>query len=203
MKASSVWETFREGSRFFTKEGDVHETLRTLVERLDQEGIEYAVTGAMALAAHGYRRFTEDVNILLRPDTLDRFREKLVGLGYLPAFPNARKSFRDTRTGVKIEVMTTGEYPGDGKPKPVVFPDPREAAVDKENLWVIGLEKLIELKLASGLSAPHRLKDLADVQELILQLNLPLEISNRLDPSVRPEYERLWSAAQQAPEEPG
>lgn len=203
MKASSVWETFREGSRFFMKEGDVYETLRALVKRLDQEGLEYAVIGAMALAAHGYRRFTEDVDILLRPDTLERFREKLVGLGYLPAFPNARKSFRDTRTGVKIEVMTTGEYPGDGKPKPVVFPDPREAAVDKENLWVIGLEKLIELKLASGLSAPHRLKDLADVQELILQLNLPLEISNRLDPSVRPEYERLWSAAQQAPEEPG
>jgi len=203
MKAPSVWETFREGSRFFMKEGGVYETLRALVKRLDQEGLEYAVIGAMALAAHGYRRFTEDVDILLRPETLARFREKLLGLGYLPAFPDARKTFRDTRTGVKIEVMTTGEYPGDGKPKPVVFPDPRDAAVDKENLWVIGLEKLIELKLASGLSAPHRLKDLADVQELILQLHLPLEISNRLDPSVRQEYERLWNAAQQAPEQPG
>ncbi|HLE68978.1 MAG TPA: hypothetical protein VJH87_04805 [Vicinamibacteria bacterium] len=185
------------------KEGGVYETLRALVKRLDQEGLEYAVIGAMALAAHGYRRFTEDVDILLRPETLARFREKLLGLGYLPAFPDARKTFRDTRTGVKIEVMTTGEYPGDGKPKPVVFPDPRDTAVDKENLWVIGLEKLIELKLASGLSAPHRLKDLADVQELILQLHLPLEISNRLDPSVRQEYERLWNAAQQAPEQPG
>jgi hypothetical protein len=98
--------------------------------------------------------------------------------------------------------MTTGEYPGDGKPKSVVFPDPGDVAVDIEGLWVIGLEKLIELKLASGLSASHRLKDLADVQELILQLHLPLEISNRLDDSVRPEYERLWNAAQQAPEEP-
>jgi len=184
------------------KEGDVYETLRALVTRLDQEGLEYAVIGAMALAAHGYRRFTEGVDILLRPEALDRFRDKLVGLGYLPAFPEAPKSFRDTRTGIKIEVMTTGEYPGDGKPKPVVFPDPRDVAVDIESLRVIGLEKLIELKLASGLSAPHRLKDLADVQELILQLHLPLEISNRLDASVRPEYERLWKAAQQAPEEP-
>jgi hypothetical protein len=183
------------------KEGDVYETLRALVKRLDQEGIEYAVIGAMALAAHGYRRFTEDVDILLRPETLARFKEKLVGLGYLPAFEGAQKTFRDTRTGVKVEVMTTGDYPGDGKPKPVVFPDPRKAAVEKESLWVIGLEKLIELKLASGLSAPHRLKDLADVQELILHLRLPLEISERLDGSVRPEYERLWRAAQQAPEE--
>lgn len=183
------------------KEGDVYETLRALVKRLDQERLDYAVIGAMALAAHGYRRFTEDVDILLRPDTLVAFREKLLGLGYLPAFPDARKTFRDTRTGVKIEVMTAGEYPGDGKPKPVVFPDPREARVDKDSLWVVGLEKLIELKLASGLSAPHRLKDLADVQELILHLRLPLELASSIDGSVRPEYERLWRAAQQAPGE--
>ncbi len=199
MKATSVWETLREGSRFFMKEGDVYDTLRALVKRLDQEGLDYAVIGAMALAAHGYRRFTEDVDILLRPETLASFRERLLGLGYLPAFAEAQKAFRDTRTGVKIEVMTTGEYPGDGKPKPVVFPDPVDARVDKENLWVIGLEKLIELKLASGLSAPHRLKDLADVQELILHLRLPFGLSKELDPSVRSEYERLWNAAQQAP----
>jgi hypothetical protein len=184
------------------KEGGVYETLDALVKRLDAEGLDYAVIGAMALNAHGYRRFTEDVTILMRPGTLALFREKLLGLGYLPAFPEARKTFRDTRTGVKIEIVTTGEYPGDGKPKPVVFPDPRQACVEIENLRIIVLEKLIELKLASGLSAPHRLKDLADVQELILHLRLPLEIANRLDPSVRPEYERLWSSAQQAPDEP-
>jgi hypothetical protein len=131
VKTSSVWETLREGSRFFMKEGDVYETLRALVRRLDGEGLDYAVIGSMALAAHGYRRFTEDVDILLRPETLASFRDRLLGLGYLPAFPDARKTFRDTRTGVKIEVMTTGEYPGDGKPKPVVFPDPAEY----ERLW--------------------------------------------------------------------
>jgi hypothetical protein len=181
------------------KEGDVYETLRALVERLNREGLEYAVIGAMALVAHGYRRFTEDVDVLMRPEALHLFREKLVGLGYLPAFSEATKSFRDARTGVKIEVMTTGEYPGDGKPKAVVFPDPVEARIEKEKLWVITLEKLIELKLASGLTAPHRLKDLADVQELILHLRLPLELSEKLDASVRGEYRRLWNAAQEAP----
>ncbi|HSF15472.1 MAG TPA: hypothetical protein VLK65_07955 [Vicinamibacteria bacterium] len=196
---SSVWQVLREGSRFFMKEGDVYETLRALVSRLNQEGLDYAIIGAMALAAHGYRRFTEDVDILLTPEALVQFRERLLGLGYLPAFSGAKKTFRDTRTGVKIEVMTTGEYPGDGKPKPVVFPHPVEARIDKESLWVIKLEELIELKLASGLSAPHRLKDLADVQELILHLRLPLELSKRLHDSVRSEYERLWLGAQQAP----
>jgi hypothetical protein len=200
MKASSVWEAIREGSRFFMKEGDVYETLRALVKRLDDEGLDYAVIGAMALAAHGYRRFTEDVDILLSAAGLTRFREKLEGLGYLPAFRDARKTFRDTRTGVQVEVMTAGEFPGDGKPKAVVFPEPVDARVNKDALWVIGLEKLIELKLASGLSAPHRLKDLADVQELILHLKLPVALSQKLDASVRLEYERLWEAAQHGSE---
>jgi hypothetical protein len=203
MKTPSIWDTVREGSKFFMKEGGLYETLRALVERLTRERLDYAVIGAIALAAHGYRRFTEDVDILLTPETLHLFREKLLGLVYLPAFSSASKTFRDTRTGVKIEVMTTGEYPGDGKPKPVVFPDPIEARVEKEDLWVIGLEKLIELKLASGLTAPHRLKDLADVQELILQLGLPLDLEERIDASVRHEYKRLWNAAQEAPRESG
>jgi len=178
------------------KEGDVHETLRALAARLKEAGFEYAVIGGMALTAHGYRRFTEDVDILMTPETLRQFREKFIGLGYIPAFSTASKSFRDARTGVKVEVMTTGEYPGDGKPKPVVFPNPRDARVDREGLWVLTLEKLIELKLASGLSAPHRLKDLADVQELIRGLKLPLEKVEQLDESVRAEYRRLWELAQ-------
>jgi len=174
------------------KEGDVYETLRALATRLTEEGLEYAVIGGMALVAHGYRRFTEDVDVLMTRETLRLFKDKFVGSGYVPAFSTASKSFRDTSTGVKIEVMTTGEYPGDGKPKPVVFPDPAGARVEREGLWIITLEKLIELKLASGLSAPHRLKDLSDVQELIVHLKLPLELAEQLDASVQAEYRRLW-----------
>jgi hypothetical protein len=194
----SIWDAFREGSRFFMKEGDVYETLRALTDRLKKEGLDYAVIGGMALVAYGYRRFTEDVDILMTPETLSRFKEKFSGLGYVPAFATASKTFRDTQTGVKVEVMTTGEFPGDGKPKPVVFPDPAQARTEREGLWVLTLEKLIELKLASGLSAAHRLKDLADVQELITLLELPLELADHLDESVSSEYRRLWESAQGA-----
>ncbi|MBI3359488.1 MAG: hypothetical protein HY023_00050 [Chloroflexi bacterium] len=198
----SIWDVYREGSKFFMKEGDVYETLRHLAAHLKDEGLDYAVIGAMALVAHGYRRFTEGIDVLMTPETLRLFKEHFVGRGYVPAFSTASKSFRDTSTGVKIEVMTTGEYPGDGKPKPVVFPDPLTARVEKDDLWVLALEKLIELKVASGLSAPHRLKDLADVQEMIVALKLPLDLGERLDESVRAEYRRLWEAAQQASEGP-
>lgn len=56
----------------------------------------------------------------------------------------------------------------------------------------------IELKLASGMSAPHRLRDLADVQDLIGALSLPVEFAEQLNESVRAEYQRLWQAVQNA-----
>jgi len=110
-----------------------------------------------------------------------------VGRGYRPAFSGARKTFRDAETGVRIEIVTAGEYPGDGLPKPVAFPDPMTSGVtvEIEGVRVVTLEKLIELKLASGMSAPHRLRDLADVQDLIALLKLPLALADQLDSWVR------------------
>ena len=180
------------------KRDDVHATLNSLSHRLEEAGIDYALIGGMALAAHGYTRFTSDVDILTTPEGLDAIHQRLVGLGYVPAFQGARKALRDTTTNVKIEFITTGEYPGDGKPKPVSFPDPKDVAVERDGYKVIALPKLIELKLASGLSAPHRMRDLADVQDLISTLDLPRDMANELDPSVRDEYLRMWDVAASA-----
>ena len=80
--------------------------------------------------------------------------------------------------------------------KPVVFPDPAGAAVRGENLALLPLPRLIELKLASGMTAPHRLKDLADVLEVIRVLKLPAGLAEELDPYVREKYAELWQAAQ-------
>jgi len=96
---------------------------------------------------------------------------------------------------VRIEVITSGEYPGDGLPKPVSFPDPAGATVEVAGLRVINLEKLIELKLASGMIAAHRRRDLADVQDLIRALQLGQEFSQKLDASVRKMYAQLWDEA--------
>jgi hypothetical protein len=184
----------REASVYFVGEGRLYNTLRRLTQRLDAEGIPYALLGGIALAEHGYPRLTEDIDLLLTPSGLERFRQRLVGRGYRPAFNGAKKSFRDTETGVRIEIVTTGEYPGDGLPKPVAFPDPTTPGITEEveGIRVITLEKLIELKLASGMSAPHRLRDLADVLDLITRLRLPLELADRLDPWVRATYRELW-----------
>ena len=188
LPSDQLWHSLKEGSEFFHHEGDIYETLRRLVDELDENSLDYALIGGLALVAHGYRRFTEDVDILMTPEALQVFRERLLGRGYLPAFSGATKTFRDTRTGVRIKVIATGD-------------SPTSARLQREGVWLITLDKLIELKLASGLSAPHRLKDLADVQELIARLKLPLELGENLDASVRDEYRRLWQNVQSIPPE--
>src|SRR5687768_15876662 len=121
VRGESFLETLRESSRFFMKKDDVHETLSRITRRLAAEGIDYALIGGMALAAHGFVRFTSDVDILTTADGLSAIHEKLVGRGYVPLFPGARKALRDTANGTTVEFITAGEYPGDGKPKPVRF----------------------------------------------------------------------------------
>ena len=181
------------------RQGNVFDTVRRLARELEHQGIDYAVVGGLAVGEFGYARATTDVDVLMTRNGLAAFRERCLGRGYLPAFAGAMKSFRDTETNIRIEVLTTGEFPGDGKPKPVAFPDPAAVAVEGEDFRFIRLESLLELKLASGLTAPHRLRDLADVQDLILAAKLPRDLASSLDPSVRDEFLRLWEIAQTVP----
>ncbi|MCA1614254.1 MAG: hypothetical protein LC800_08970 [Acidobacteria bacterium] len=146
--------------------------------------------------AHGYPRFTEDIDLVMTAEGLETFHRELVGLGYVPAFEGARKRLRATRTGVPVEITLAGEYPGDGRPKPVSFPVPLEASVEIDGARFVTLEKLIELKLASGMTAPDRLKDLADVQELIKLRGLTAEFADGLHPYVREQFTRLCSAVE-------
>src|SRR5258708_36467939 len=109
----------------------------------------------MAMFYHGYERFTSDVDILVRPDGLQKIHQQLEGLGYLAPFEGS-KQLRDTDSGVRIEFLTTGDYPGDGKPKPVAFPDPVTASVEIDGIRFLKFSTLIELKLASGMTNPGR-----------------------------------------------
>lgn len=199
--ATQVDALLERVDQFFMAQGPVHKTMRNLARRLQDENIDYAIIGGMALVLHGYQRLTVDVDLLMTREGLSKFVEQLVGRGYVAAFAEAKKHFRDVETGVKVEIITTGEYPGDGKPKPVSFPDPGHVSEITDGINVINLATLIELKLASGLSAEHRIKDIADVQQLIETLDLPRDLALKLDGSVRAEYERLWEATRRSREE--
>jgi hypothetical protein len=183
--------TLQEAAEFFMGKGDVRVTMRRLAARLAAEAIQYAVVGGMALGEHGYVRMTEDVDVLVTREGLARFTKACSGRGYTRTHPGARRMFRDAETGVRIEFLVAGEYPGDGKPKPVSFPDPADCSVEVEGIRVVSLPRLIELKLASGMTAPDRLRDLADVQELIRADQLTTRFATQLDPSVRSKFREL------------
>ena len=191
LRVGHVAEIYAEGLRYFMGEGTLNKTLERLSNDLEEHGISYAVIDAVALLAHGYPRFTEDIDLVMTAEGLEKFHEELIGLGYVPAFPGARKRLKSTADGVSIEVMTTGEYPGDGKLKPVSMPEPTAASTEIDGIRFVTLEKLIELKLASGMSAPDRLKDLADVQELIKIRKLDADFASKLDPYVKEKYREL------------
>ncbi len=192
----SVLDSYAEAQRYFMGEGKLNNALMRLVADLKAHQIDYQVIGAIALMAHGYPRFTEDIDIILTPDDLKKFHRELIGLGYAPAFPGARKRLRSTRDGTPIEVISSGDFPGDGKPKAVAFPKPAEDSVEIDGVRFPTLEKLIELKLASGMTAPDRLKDLADVQELIKIRGLSSEFAAKLNPYVREKYLELFAAVE-------
>jgi hypothetical protein len=195
---SSPVAAYAEGLNFFAGNGMLNDALSRLVRDLDRNGIDYAVIGAIALNQHGYRRFTEDIDLLMTREGLETFREKLIGLGYRPAFEGAKKKFRTTEENIPVEIITTGEFPGDGLPKSVVFPEPSTASVVIDDVKTVSLPTLIELKLASGISAPDRLKDLADVQEMIRLKGLDSAFAESLDPFVREKYLELWTALRDA-----
>lgn len=193
-REARFWAGVEETGRFHMGQSDVQRALVRLAAVLDDEGIPYAVVGALALNEWGYRRATVDVDVLLSRQGLARLKERVLGRGYVEKLPG--NGLRDTVAGVDVDVVVAGDYPGDGKPKPVAFPDPAEIAVRGERVALLPLPRLVELKLASGMSAPHRLRDLADVLELVRAAGLPRELAGELDPSVREKYDELWRAAQ-------
>ena len=198
LNSRSITETFAEAQRYFMGQGSVNNALTQLAMDLKSRGIDYAVIGAVALLAYGYPRFTEDIDLVMTSEGLERFHQELVGLGYAPAFPGARKRLRSIQEQVSIDVMTTGEYPGDRQPKPVRVPDPSTASVEIDGVRFVTLEKLIELKLASGMTAADRLKDLADVQELIKIRELQPEFAEQLNPYVRGRFLELYETIKQS-----
>lgn len=110
-------------------EGSLNSTLKQLAADLDTHNIDYVVIGGMALAAHKYPRFTQNIDVVVSAEGLWKFHGEVLGIGgwgmsgYLRKTPASERNFRSVPLSVSINVTLTGEYPGDGKPKPVSMPN--------------------------------------------------------------------------------
>jgi hypothetical protein len=167
---------------FFQGDSIPHETMRRLADRLEQLGVPYAVVGAMAVNAHGARRTTDDVDILVTREGFEHFKKELAGKEYERVQGRSRR-FVDKVNGGSLDFLIAGLFPGSGRPGPVAFPDPATVSEEIEKLRVIRLPELIELKLAA-----RRFYDFGDVVALIRVHNLDESFADRLHESVRRDY---------------
>jgi hypothetical protein len=181
--------------RFFVGESEAHRALYKLAEILEAENVPYAIIGAFALIEYGHYRVTVDVDLVMREEDLRAFKRRWLGRGYAERVPGTGKLV-DTEFGVNVDVLSTGRFPGDDKPKPIAFPDPVTTAIRGRRFALLPMPRYIELKLASGMVAPHRGKDLVDVQELIRSARLARSVADDLDPWVRAKFLELWELAQ-------
>jgi hypothetical protein len=186
----------REGSMYFDNDSTVHKTVRRIAQRLEEIGVDYAIAGGMCVSRHGFQRFTQDVDVLVTSEGLKQLHSSLDGLGYVRPFA-ASKNLRDAETGVRIDFIVSGQYPGEGRPGPIAFPIPNQVATVIDGIRFVDIVPLIELKLASG-QASHRGQDLFDVQGLIRMRSLPRELADQIHPSLREAYLQKWDDAQKS-----
>jgi hypothetical protein len=132
------------------------------------------VVVGLAVQKHGYRRFTEDTDILISKADHDRLEQDgKIKFGQLKINP-----------GVQIDVLCEGQ---DGNPHPDFVRD--------GNSYYPTLEGLVYLKMLAG-----RLRDHADIVELLkangLTTVLHASIQAFLPEKARTLFDSLWEQAE-------
>lgn len=72
-------------------------SFEAIVRALNEVGIRYLVAGGLAVNAHGYLRFTKDVDFVVQlvPGNIERAFAALGALGYRPMVPITAAQFAD------------------------------------------------------------------------------------------------------------
>ena len=71
--------------------------LESVVASLNSANVRYLIAGGLAVAAHGYLRFTADVDLVIEldPDNIHAAFTALEDLGYRPTVPVTAEQFAD------------------------------------------------------------------------------------------------------------
>ncbi len=143
----------------------LYDELRTLIDALDREKIEYALCGGVAMAVHGRPRATVDIDVLIPSDSLAKVLELAEQQGYtirgldldFDAIQIRRVSKIDqARDVLTLDLILVTDAIRD------VWNARVKAHLEDGNLSVVSKEGLIRLKEMSG-----RPQDLADISALM------------------------------------
>jgi len=67
---------------------DLYDELVGVLQRLDEQRIDYAICGGIAVALHGYARFTKDIDLVILAEDTERVADALRPQGFVfPAGP--------------------------------------------------------------------------------------------------------------------
>lgn len=192
----TAWHDLAEAWMIFSQEGPVWGTLRRAHAALQDADIPHAVVGGLAVFLHGHRRMTTDVDLLVRPDDRTPVREALESAG----LPLRRGEFIGDED-VRLHLLFTGEPEGIDWAKAIRFPDPSDdrATAEIDGFPTVVLIRLLEMKLACGLSNPRRAQDIADALQLMDIHELDKRFAPRLHPLLRREFKRLIDVIRKYP----
>jgi len=140
--------------------------LSQLISALNENGVEYAVCGGLAMAIHGFARATLDIDLLIREESLEKAYKIAETKGF---------DFRGLDISLKekaVEIRRVSKIDDDGEVLPLdlllVTPQTEDVWASREaidflggRLWVVSREGLIKMKRLAG-----RPQDLADIERL-------------------------------------
>jgi hypothetical protein len=166
----------------------LEDTLHSAVDILAHHGVAHLVVGGLAVQEHGYFRTTLDVDLVVADvqEAVDLLTADLSG-PFLP-YPGCEDTVKDRRNGILINLLPAGRVLR--SPCKVPFPWPRDVSDQPQ---FVTLPQLVSLKLDSWSGSPsRRLKDKADVIELIKTLRLPRDLA--VEDAVQGLYQETWDA---------
>ncbi len=166
----------------------LEQTIRAAASILAHYDIPHLIVGGVAVQEHGYPRLTLDVDLVV-PDVLEAAEYLTADLsGPFVHVPQTRDRVKDNRNGTIVDLLPAGKVVQSGCQIP--FPQP---TLVTDQPQVASLEDLISLKLDSWKGSPvRRLKDKADVVELVTRRRLPRDLA--VAPAVRDLYLETWDA---------
>lgn len=138
--------------------------LAAIVRALEHAGIEYALVGGLAVAVWGAPRATQDIDLLVRPESVDAVVAVVEPLGF--RFRALPITFRDGMTLQRVSKIEDGALLTidlilvDANLEPVWASRVR-LELDGVPIWVISRTALIQMKVAAG-----RPQDAADIEKL-------------------------------------
>jgi hypothetical protein len=140
--------------------------LSEIVSILNENDIEYAICGGLALTVHGFPRATFDIDVLIQSESLEKAYKVAAEKGY--NIKGLDMSFKDGA----VEIRRVSKIDDDGEvlsldlllvtPQVTDVWETREKLFwENQDLWIVSQAGLIKMKQLAG-----RAKDLIDIDRL-------------------------------------